>query len=523
MSIEIAWSDGHKISPGMDQLGIRGNSVRMYDHLVPGITNVTNRVRYYSMHAWFIWWWAKNIATDDIKEFRRKLRIFECIVGMAEKLRDYDCNENFLAIVGSDTFSAWLRDQKGLKTNTIVPLVELSGRYWKHGGGGFGQYYSVSAQRLGVINEMGKLFGLTEEIGVPLAEVFQAATISTNLEKILDKETATIGDLRSLVKASTFQEIPEKEETILRKVLFDKKENRLRDTLLMILALARGTPGGIQEDPLWQVLESALHGRTSKNTKFAIPDLLTEHIAFWRIYALHEYLAVSLETLLSVAINIIGQKEFDEGYSSTWEVAVSVANKLPAKLQNKIWGDFINETIAESRLPSLDPKADSFDERTLRDAAIKNVKTDEAQALTSALSLLARIAGRIENINPYEIFNRENMSLMPGRISLLSWSLFSKERTESTCQEFLTNVVSWVLRAHMRLAAAKLIVTNVYTYKVAFADGYLTMVNRMEPTLSLPRLLQATRMLTDLGLLSWKGNSIVISNEGKRVLIKYNC
>ena len=46
MSIETMWLQPYREKAGRDQLGIRATSVRMYDHLVPGITNVTDRARY---------------------------------------------------------------------------------------------------------------------------------------------------------------------------------------------------------------------------------------------------------------------------------------------------------------------------------------------------------------------------------------------------------------------------------------------------------------------------------------------
>ncbi len=534
MSILTTWSEGRQPTAGLDQLGVRGNSVRMYGYLIPGITNVTNRVRYYSMHAWFVQWWAKKVATADnkvfdYKAFRKKIRIFECIVGMAERIRGYEKGEDFLAVTGADTFRKWLQEQDGLKASTDVPLKDLANHYWKHSGGGFGQYYRGSAEALGIIREDKDIVGLTPEFGIPLADAFEEMTDGTELEKMVRQETATIGQLRKLVEVSTFQEIRGRESTILRHVLFDEKNvfgsegQRRRNSLLAILALAQDTPGGIEENPLWQVLDAALHGRTSANTEFNIPKPLIEHFALWRSYSLQEYLASGLEILLSVAVETVGQREFDRGFLSVDEVAEAVAEKVSVKIDQKMWGDLVDESIERWKWPSLNPKSDSFDERDLRDKAVAVVWNDGAQALTTALNLLARVTSRIRDGDPYEGFRRGKMALMSGRISLLDWYRFSNERARMNCREFLSNAVAWSLRTHLRIAGAKLIYTKVYTYKAAFFDGRLIMVDRMEPALNQPRLLQATRMLTDLGLLRWNRDHLTISAEGRHILKEYSC
>jgi hypothetical protein len=529
MAINTAWSEGRQPTVGQDQLGIRGNAVRMYNHLLPGITNVTNRVRYYSMHSWFIQWWAKNVSTDDYKAFRRKMRIFECIVGMAERIRNVDEGKDFLSITGSNTFQKWLHSQGTLKSNTSVPLNILAKQYWKHPGGGFGQYYNSSAQALGIIRELGKLYGLTPEFGVPLADAFEETTELTILEKMVRQETATVGQLRNLVKVATFQEIRGQEGQLLKDILFDENNYfgdngvRRRNSLLTILALAQETSGGIKENPLWQVLDAALHGRIGKKDPFNIPEPLKDHLSLWKSYALQEYFASGLEVLLALAVETVGEKEHGKGCCSVREIAESIAEILPSKFIQKKWGNLISESIEKWHWPMLDPKKDPFDEQTLREKAIPSIKIDWSQALAAALNLIARVTARIADVDPYEGYRRGKMYLMPGRISLLDWSIFSKERTELSCRELLIDAITLGLNAHLRIAGLKLIYTRVYTYKVAFFNGNLTRVDRMEPALNQPRLMQATRMLVDLQLLCWKDGGIFPTSEGLKMLRKYGC
>lgn len=526
--VETAWSEGRQPTAGLDQLGIRTNSIRMYEHLLPGITNVTNRVRYYSMHAWFANWWAKNVTNDDAKAFSNKLRVFECIVGMAERIRGEDSGEDFPAITGSDTFRNWLNDNGGPKASSKVPFDELAKRYWKHRGGGFGQYYRGSADALGFLKEDGGVIGLTPTLGLPLAEAFQEAVAGTDLERMLRDESGTVGQLRKLVEASTFQHVRGKEAAILKKSLFDEENQfggagqRRRLSLLAVLSLSRQSKDGVADNPIWDLLNAAMHGRTGSNSQYIAPAVLVEHLQLWRTYAYQEFLASALETLFSVAVEEIGGDELSTGYSSISEVADALAKQLPKHLATKRWGQLVQESTAAWTLPSLTAADDPFDEAMLRSEGVNEVWSNGPLALERALLLLARVAAQV-GTKPYAGFSQGKLELMERRINLRDWAKTSSESADDACRDVLARAAAQALCAHLRLAGIKLVYTRVYTYKVAFFEGRLTRVEGMWPALSQPRLEQATRMLTDLGLLKAKGDRRLISAEGERVLERWGC
>src|SRR3954470_11974257 len=45
---------------GLDHLGVQGPCIALYAQLLPGITNVTDRARYYSFYPWLIWSYEKR-------------------------------------------------------------------------------------------------------------------------------------------------------------------------------------------------------------------------------------------------------------------------------------------------------------------------------------------------------------------------------------------------------------------------------------------------------------------------------
>ena len=49
-------SEPMKSNAGLDQLGLNLTSECIFDMLLPGLNNVTGRIRYYSFYSWFFEW-----------------------------------------------------------------------------------------------------------------------------------------------------------------------------------------------------------------------------------------------------------------------------------------------------------------------------------------------------------------------------------------------------------------------------------------------------------------------------------
>ena len=55
------WTENKKKS-GLDPLSMQNSSISFYQDLLPEIGNVTLRMRYYGLYAWFGWIYAKRIS-----------------------------------------------------------------------------------------------------------------------------------------------------------------------------------------------------------------------------------------------------------------------------------------------------------------------------------------------------------------------------------------------------------------------------------------------------------------------------
>ena len=117
---------------------------RVYAQLLPGITNVTDRARYYSFHPWLIRSFEQRYADHSIDEFRRVLRRAECLFALiairhARASSDRDAGRHGLGMVGRQSLLRIAEDADTITLNDHADL-EGSSRYFKNPAGGLGQY-----------------------------------------------------------------------------------------------------------------------------------------------------------------------------------------------------------------------------------------------------------------------------------------------------------------------------------------------------------------------------------------------
>ena len=79
-SVITTWVKPLQTIKGLDHLGVRAPCENLYAQLVPGITNVTDRARYYSFYPWLIWAFEQHEGSLKKKPFFYTLRRAECLL-----------------------------------------------------------------------------------------------------------------------------------------------------------------------------------------------------------------------------------------------------------------------------------------------------------------------------------------------------------------------------------------------------------------------------------------------------------
>jgi hypothetical protein len=513
-------------------VGIRSSSIRLYNHLVPGFTNVTDRARYYSVHAYTVDLWARQFATNDVEKIRRLVRRVECVLGIAEKITEGERLEPSYAIVGTDAIRRWLKKcPDTLPDNFAVPLERLEEDYFGNKWGAFGQYYGGSESALRVISwTPDGLPALMRPLGPELANAFKSVADKVKLLDLLNESHPRAKDFRRIGTELAFSNLTGNERTLLRQVFLDSTNAfgaegaRRRNTLLLLLAIAQQSPSPVH-DPAWTVLKMALYGRT-EDVLFGCPSALLNYLDLWRIYALHELLAFTLEVFLVTCVDEVGILELDlKGPArSVAEVSQKLASLLSSKFAKTSFGELVEEGRLNGRMSASEPPASALEEITLRESAKNALKErDLAKAISCALKLLARVSAQLQTDHfAYKLFHPDTV-LDEDRLSLDTLSRYSEKNGSATLVETAKHWISLAANTHMRVATAKLAYNKDFTYKIAYDGGRLRKIRDTEPAFSSPRVSQAAQMLSDVGLLNLTDDGYSITPAGTEVLRSHGC
>ncbi|NBB19078.1 hypothetical protein GVN20_06910 [Runella sp. CRIBMP] len=196
------WGAGIKTITGLDPLSMQTTSEATYSMLLPGISNLTNRIRYYGFYCWLLkLYFDKETHGNSIEQFRF-IRRAELMIALIMQ----DGYPKVNQITGSRFAANWLNEPwEAFDLIKGADLVNGSDKvYWKHKSGAFGQYYLGPMKVLDLITvgadkANDELFNITESnlqrrvSGRHLAEVFDSTL--TNEVRILFYQNINRGNL----------------------------------------------------------------------------------------------------------------------------------------------------------------------------------------------------------------------------------------------------------------------------------------------------------------------------------------
>ncbi|WP_407264881.1 hypothetical protein R5N98_12520 [Tenacibaculum maritimum] len=204
---------------GLDQLGLNLTSERIFDLLLPGLNNVTGRIRYYSFYCWFFDWYASYIRTTSRTKQNNYLRRAEFILALISAHKDQG------GVPGITKALTIYEDSDELIDLTLGTQENnpSEGSYWKNPRGVLGQYYISSIKQMGILGDQGGKDGLyvrtdfkhdTKVSGKQLADAFAKNTSKTihAFAKAIDNNFVTKKELELLSKEFDMLAIPDNSE-----------------------------------------------------------------------------------------------------------------------------------------------------------------------------------------------------------------------------------------------------------------------------------------------------------------------
>lgn len=489
MNLLPDWNKPGSFSAGRDPLGLQAASVRLYTELLPGLTNVTNRLRYFSFYCWVVRQFELKRHSTDEGKWSLFIRRAEAIYALACQIGD---SAKAFGMAGS----IWAARNTGIGAAfDFKPWTDGPGQddqYLKARWGNFGQFYIASMQEMDMLErDTGRVQAVTESYGLELANAFERAC-PTACPLILDSiETGIIGrpeceTVSDEANPGHLDQASEEAKLLTSYLCGDRVGDPTaparRATLWNVLSIIDQTALADAD-----TIRGDLYVQDRTNGAMAV-DLQT-NLEGWRAYLINELCHIALELLLNAITH-----QISSGGPAT-------ANVLADGIMSRGLASVESLTLAalgdRLMLGSLELEHDVGIE--LASLTEEGASPDEQQIL-SAIKLLLSLWRRWRG--DAAIARRLTGATVGGR-SALGIFHFLEDNADQPAAEALSAMIrKFVLSNHLLIAGHKLASAGTYTYRFIVDEGMLSDGVPAEYGFTNPRISNLITFANDAGLLA---------------------
>lgn len=395
------WTE-YRTKNGLDPLGMQNGSVNLYQRLLPGISNVTLRIRYYGFYAWLAAIYAKTSGSTDTREWQLTVRRAEALLALTSSHHG-----DATGVAGIRWASRHLAAASG-RSVEFAPNTDPDGdgtRYLKQAWGAYGAAYGSQLFETGVLaqTQAHAIPVPSPEFGDRLAQSVEGALgdVANRFYAALRRGRVSWGELDDfapIVPSKILRKTGERQ--IYQDLLFAKgplqrrEDHARRDTLLLLLRIA----AHLERRPDAASVRWLLYaGRDQQGRRFSLDDeCLAKHCERWRVYQANDLLHFAYETLLAFALCVL--EAYPAGLTLERLVAEclsrlsEVAPTWPAE-----WGDFTDQHAPVSN--PWDEKKSSSEYRLVDEIPTgeEAEQATTAEAAWCALQLIAIVTARSAN------------------------------------------------------------------------------------------------------------------------------
>ncbi len=496
----LYWAASSGFIPGRDAMGIQNSSVVVYASLLPGITNLTERIRYYGFYCWLL---AQYDAGEGSKDNYRQqfdfIRRAELLIAfyMQHEVGGYSSipGANFafeylptLLKNGSIDLAAGADKGKSMRNANGEARS-----YWKYASGAMGQYYAGALLALSLVSsyvkEKSNYFVLTDR-GQKLADAFGQS---------LDAQSVKV--LLSIVRSGTL-----KAAQLEQLAAFDISNIPVGSAewqayLELLFQPDSPTPtGSMRLQTLRQYLQVAGMGipfsrwllgeyyfQNPNTVKFAPSSASLG----WYLYYAQELIHFAIEMIFN---SLLLQMKKDR-YVKIDEFVESQVMLLNDEMKTR-------DEIENEQFRIWFTTDYSFSAMEWRDD-LRNAYLEQQFAAVFYLALLV-IAQTYQQVQPRiqafrEYLNANHIAGKRGNIlEIEEYLILNGERPVI---DFFRQFVFRILNDHQMVAYDKMGNGEVQVHKFLIEHNHLVQINTIEPRMTTPRLGSVKNILEDLSLL----------------------
>lgn len=542
MKITTSWLKPPTRATGLDHLGTQAPCVKIYGQLLPGITNVTDRARYYSFYPWVVWSYDQRFSKDDFDHFVDMFRRADCLFTLISERHSRqaaDAVEHGIAMAGRNNLLP------ALDRLTLGEVLKLSDyatqdeadtrRYFKSKLGGFSQYYAGTLLELGIMQPSSRSWSYyTKQNGEHLAASIESAAPAELFWAAVEKNEVSLSDLDELSAFCVCSiESNVSECHHLRGIFFDTENKYAEDgtqrrrSLGLIQQLVNALPEGV--DISQDVFRACTYSEALPAGKeWVVPESLQLTRKLWAVYVRNDLLSVAFLTVLAISLREMQPQSAQQNplfktieHFSSWFAASSAVASVTDALGTIVFDELVSQTRQQG--VSLTAWEDAEHETQLGRALLEGWKRGDESAvlLNTCLKLLITLAARGTSDKPYDGLAMSAEELRDYPINLISFHHRVALWKELTLPEVVTDLINWSLNTHLRVALRKLRQSSRATFQLRPSERGLEVVADQipDPTPTTPRFKQAIQILRDLGVLVLdKSGQTRLSEDGKKLM-----
>ena len=488
---------------------MQNSSINLYQNLLPGISNVTLRIRYYGLYAWLSKIYARKIGDTGLRSWQRFVRRAEALYALIAESHGSEHG-----VAGIQWAQRRLHEGNAGTIDFAEDAEPGSATYdLKQAWGIYGLAYASQLFEVGVFARApGHMIPVpSKEIGEPLAAAFEAV-----LGPLAERFFETIGrgstgaaeldEFRimtpSEIRAGSEERDAYDELLFAATALQRGPDLERRKTLLLVLALTRQFG---RAPSIWDIRWALYAGHDDSNNALGFTDTALEGQRWrWWVYQANDLTHLCYETLLKFALDTL--EHYPAGIALAELIAECVAAITDAAQDVPAgWSALVDSiAIADHALERSHPHA----EFTLAGEITRGARHDAACAPETAwlaLKLLAVVHKRASASG--RLVRQEFSALDPTAFrSLLTEMRFLEAQKDKEFPRFLAGLIEErIIRRHLWVALRKFRYQGDYTFLIESDDGKVRLRTKAGPVYTNPRLGPAITFLRDIHLIDDEG------------------
>jgi hypothetical protein len=525
MEIETAWVKPAFEAGGQDHLGVQATSGAMYAQRLPGITNVTERARYYSFYPWLLWSFEnkKIRGTPSLEQVIRRAEVLLALIGGHHTRTTGEADVlHGQGLVGRLRIDQALREEDLSLIELAAPRDEVSRSYFKNPQGGLGQYYFGPLREIRVLD--GSAFDdivFTKTRGTSLAQAFDSGIDAKAFFEALSRDRVSLKTLDSLTAFCPCGLARNKPELEALRNLFFKESSedgvRRAQTLELLLRHEKASSGAGFDDVQRRFRAAVYSGGVNPGKPWKLSKALSAARELWGTYARNELLSVAVQGIFWATLKVI---EKAGGRVDSSAAAVRLLRDVAVKqLPSVVFSKHVE--TSRRNLPTLDAWEEAGHETQQADVVLG--ADDVPEMVKAALAVIVALAARAPaDHDPYQGYDFSPAYLADYPINLRSMQRLAADEWS---QLSLPDVVGWLgsrwgIEAHLRVALRKLNAETKDKFCVRPTERGLELGDAIpRPVYTSPRFWTARQILVDLALVEIDGG---LTTEGNHFLESAN-